>query len=233
VRKEGHWCNLQARLLAADDRYVWFEVPPVDDPSREHHFIPNESVALSFKLKHHKYLFTSRVVAVERQQQGEGPSAWLVQVARPDRLQRLSRRTFERVDVPENRIVRASFWPGGRDAEPAGGEHSGPVFMGNVLNISAGGFSVRTARDAEQLFEVGYMVGVRLVFGTGEQTVYADAQCRHITPEGDTVVLGFQFVGLGYTAAGREALRTIGSKVSEFQRMGRESGARSPFSSRF
>jgi len=221
VRKEGHWVNVAGRLLAADKHYLMVGLPQASAGGIDHEFVAGESLAVSFKLKHHKYLFTTRVVSVEELSDDEGQPCWSLRVACPEGLRRLSRRSFQRVRVPDNRIVRASFWPGGREAEPAGGQDDAPVFLGTVTNLSAGGFGVVTRRDAALLFDVGFMVGVRLVFGPGGEVVYADAQCRHVTPQGESVHLGFQFVGLGHTAEGREALCIIGRKVSEFQRRSR------------
>lgn len=221
VRNDGRWINMPSKVLSADDDHVWVEAPSGDGAAAEHQLSSRQTLAISFKLKHHKYLFTSKLEQAQQIELDDGEVCEALQIVLPERMQRLSRRTFERVDVPANRIVRSSFWPGGCDAEPTGGEEDGPVFLGAVTNISAGGFSVRTDKDVQQIVEVGFVVGVRLVFGVDGEAVYADAQCRHITLEDESIQLGFQFLGLGHTAAGREALRTIGRKVSEYQHQAR------------
>ena len=46
------------------------------------------------------------------------------------------------------------------------------------------------------------------------------ARIRHIAPDNDQFVVGLQFIGLEQTAKGKAALRLIGAKVAEFQRLG-------------
>jgi c-di-GMP-binding flagellar brake protein YcgR len=135
-------------------------------------------------------------------------------------MQRLQRRAYLRVDVPACRIVRASYWIGGRAAEPAGTTVDCPVWSGQVTNISAGGFQLAADANAAEALEVGDTVGVRLIFGAGRESVYADAQYRHHerTLDGH-VLMGFQFMGLDQTTEGRAALRIVSEAVNEFQRL--------------
>ena len=91
-------------------------------------------------------------------------------ICRPSRMQRLQRRAYIRAEVPPNRIVRASFWLGGRTAEPTGGSPTTPVWSGRVVNLSAGGFQLHTDAAAASDVEIGDAVGVRVVFGMGGQS---------------------------------------------------------------
>jgi c-di-GMP-binding flagellar brake protein YcgR len=101
--------------------------------------------------------------------------------------------------------------------EPAGTSPDRPVWTGRIVDLSAGGFSVRTTEESIRLLEPGYFVGTRLVFGVGQEAVYADASVRHIAAGEDGTVVGFQFLGLEYTDAGKQSLRTISRKVAEYQ----------------
>jgi hypothetical protein len=87
-----------------------------------------------------------------------------------------------------------------------------------VVNISAGGFQFTSEHSLGDAVSPGDTVGVRISFGIGDETVHADAQLRRCLEEGGKFHLGFQFVGLGLTPEGREALQVIGSKVNQFQR---------------
>ena len=134
-------------------------------------------------------------------------------------MRRAERRLRDRVDLPARAVARASFWLGGRQAEPAGTSPERPVWPGRVANLYAGGFQLVTRSDVTEALEIGETVGVRLVFGAGCDTVYSDAQIRHMRHVDDQALLGFQFLGLAHTPAGRQALQVISAKVGELQRL--------------
>jgi len=218
VRGENGWSSYRTRLIDIRDGHLLLEGPEPEngEPSRE--FLPADRIGVSFKLKHHKHVFTATVAETSRQDDNGGAIRTVLHVCSPTRMQRMQRRAFHRCDVPANRIVRASFWLGGRDNEPAGTTPDQPVWSGRVVNISAGGFQVTTEHNPGEALSTGDTVGVRIRFGVGEKTVYADAQFRHCLIEGGLVHLGFQFVGLGLTPDSRNALQTIATKANQFQR---------------
>ena len=102
--------------------------------------------------------------------------------------------------------------------QPAGTTPDQPVWSGRVVNISAGGLQLVSEQHLGDAVSSGDVVGVRISFGVGEQNVYADAQFRHTVAEDGKTHLGFQFIGLGLTPEGREALQVIGSKANQYQR---------------
>ena len=232
VRGGDHWVTLQSRLVGLRNHRLLLEVP-MGGRGNLHEFQPAEELGVSLKLKHHKYLFLAPVVAVEAfdadATQSAGPDEPLLVLARPARMQRLQRRAFVRADVPSGVVVRAAFWLGGREAEPAGATPDRPVWSGRVTNLSAGGFSLRTSDESVRLVEPGYVVGVRLLFGAAQEAVFADACVRHIAPDEEGAVVGLQFVGLEHSEEGLRVLRTIGRKVLDYQalapsRMDRRNG---------
>jgi len=218
IQAEESWRNLQSRLMALRDEHLLVGVPSGDAPRGAQSFNPADKIGMSFKLKHHKHIFTATVAGLAPGEE-DGASEPLLSLCWPTRMYRLQRRAFLRVDVPENRIVRAAFWFGGSRAEPAGTSPERPVWSGRVSNLSAGGFQLAVPNGVEQVLDVGDTVGVRLVFGTGRDTVHADAQFRHIQSNDEETLAGFQFLGLGHSAAGRQALHVIMTKVSQFQRL--------------
>lgn len=209
------WVNLHSRFVAVRDEHLLLELPLLEDGT-PHEFAPAQKVALSFKLKHHKYLSNARVVRIDSWTQEDGTEVAVLSSCFPMQMQRLQRRSFTRVAVPAGRIVRASFWAGKKDSEPAGAGDR-PVWAGKVLDLSAGGFQMLLPE--EPTLNEGESVGVRLAFGPGETSIYCDAQFRHICRQDDGLwSLGFQFIGLAQTEEGREVLRHIGRKMSEFTR---------------
>ncbi len=217
IRDEDGWASFRARFVAMRQGHILLAVPVPEPGERPHEFRPADKVGVNFKLKHHKHIFTGTVAETDSARLDDGSAGVVLHVCSPTRMQRMQRRAFNRSDVPPNRIVRAAFWLGGLENEPAGTTPDQPVWSGRVVNISAGGFQLIGEQRFGDAVSPGDIVGVRISFGVGEQTVYADAQFRHTLDEDGEIYLGFQFIGLGLTPGGREALQVIGSKANQFQ----------------
>jgi c-di-GMP-binding flagellar brake protein YcgR len=220
TRIDSAWHNLHTRVLGSQDSHLLLAMPPAEEGVAPHEFAPAERIGVNFKLKHHKHIFAATVVGQQRMRAEDGTDIPVLAVVMPTRMQRLQRRAYIRADVPPNRIVRASFWLGGCDSEPAGTSPEHPVYYGTVKNISAGGLQLETDQDSAANLEEGDMVGMRLVFGTSGETIYTDAQFRHIEPRDGKALLGFQFLGLTETPDGRVVLQVISARVAEFQKAG-------------
>jgi c-di-GMP-binding flagellar brake protein YcgR len=217
IRQGGSWANLRSRLLAVRNGRLLLEQPAAENGAPPREFAPADRLSASFKLKHHKHVFCATVAGVAPLALDDGSTMPALSVVAPTRMQRLQRRSFTRAAVPPGRIVRASFWLGGRGAEPAGATPDRPVWSGSVTDLSAGGFMVRTTAESAKDVEPGDTVGVHIAFGAGDGRVFADATLRHADIQDNAALMGFQFIGLTETPEGREALQIIGRKVSEFQ----------------
>ena len=182
-------------------------------------FSPADRLGINFKQGHHKHVFEATVVGDCEHEDENGQSVEALKVVAPSRMQRIQRRSFQRVDVPSGEIVRVSFWRGGKDVEPVGHPEEQIVWAGAVDNISAGGFQVVCHTYTGPHLEVQDLVGVRLSFGLAEESCFADAQFRHAQVDDEALLLGFQFVGLAHSRQGRAALKLIAVKVSELQRL--------------
>ncbi len=218
-RIDGQWYNCHTRILRCAEGKLWLEQPTCDQGPAPVLAV-GVPVGLSFKIKHHKHVFSAVLEAIGDFQLQDGPRVRALRVPRPDRMQRVQRRAYNRVDVPKNRSVLATFWRGGLGDLLDETSARGLVWEGWVTNISAGGFQVRTACQGVPPLEVADVIGVRIDLGQDYEPILAEAQFRHqITDEQGTLRLGFQFVGLNDSADGRETLRRIGRIVCEFQRL--------------
>jgi len=215
-RQENHWATLHSRVLAMTETCLLLELPAPEAGVVLPRPRVGDDLGVSFKLKHYKHMFASPVRSIE-QMNYEGVQIEAVYAACPGSLQRLQRRAYNRVNVPEGRIVRAAFWLGSKEDEPSGTSPENPVWSGRIVDLSAGGFQARIEGDASSSLEEGALVGVRLAFGPARETVYVDAQFRHVQIEGENAIMGFQFVGLAYGPEGRHAIDLIAAKVAEFQ----------------
>jgi len=212
------WLNMRSRFLAIDGARLIFELPRIDGDKPIEDLDPAEKLGMSFKHKHHKHLFSTTVLTTQDFQGPEGKTAAMA-VGCPITMQRIQRRAYYRAVVPPNRIVRVSFWFGGRDSEPSGTTAEQPVWSAKVEDISAGGFLAKVRSDVGMVLDVGDMVGLRMTFGLSAESFYADAQFRHAQQVPDGALVGFQFIGLGQSPESKNALRLITVKVSEYQRL--------------
>lgn len=219
IRDGETWVNLHSRALSFEGGYLLVEHPREGDDAAWREFAPGCKIGLSFKLKHYKHLSSATVKGPAQYKLDDGTSIGVLSICCPLHMQRVQRRAYLRADVPEGKIVRASFWRGSKESEPAGPNPETPVWSGRVGNLSAGGFQLIGGSDLQAALEEGDMVGVRISFGAGDLTLYADAMFRHLDDEGpDQCLLGFQFMGLDQTSQGRQSLKQIFYKVSEFLR---------------
>ena len=218
-RDGDQWVQLHSRIITADQERILLELP-TDGDGTPYEFSPADRVGIAFKLKHHKYICMVTVAGPQPLSLDDGSDIQVLAVCWLSQMQRIQRRAFFRAQVPQSSLVRVSFWLGGQEAEPDGTTPERPVFTGRVTNISAGGFEARTSDNLPPIIEGGYLVGVRISFGPGGDGLFADARIRHIVPEDDQYVVGLQFIGLEQTDKGKDAIRLIGAKATEFQRLG-------------
>jgi c-di-GMP-binding flagellar brake protein YcgR len=217
LKRGNAWVSCHTRLVSIQDPHVLLGPLHVHDGEEMPQIQPAEKVGLSFKLKHYKHIFTVTAVGNEAV---EGAADSLA-VCFPNSMHRLQRRAYIRAEVPHGRIVRASFWMGGRDNEPENADPNQPVWSGRLTNISAGGFQIIAGSDTYTdmcCLEEGETVGARLAFEAGSESVYVDAQFRRTDQINGQTLLGFQFVGLAQDRKGRQGLQYISAKVAEYHR---------------
>lgn len=213
LRIQGKWANLRSRIMQRQGQYVLID-PPVTEGGMGCPIAIGLALGISLKLKHHKYVFQAVVAGARPSDEGT-----LLALEFPARMQRLQRRAYLRADVPNGFIVRASFWLGDRGSEPCGTSPDRPVWSGRIMNLSAGGFLARTSDTSSRSVDEGDLVGVRLLFGTGDEAIFADGQVRHVEGQDEQTILGFQFIGMEQTEEGRRSLQAISGHTSEFQRI--------------
>lgn len=213
------WRILHSRFVGLREGHLLIEMPIADD-GQPHEFKAADSVGVSFKFKHHKHVFSATVAGSEKLQLDNGTEAQVLSLCSPTRMKRLQRRAFRRATVPAGRIVRASFWTGGLQAEPHRSSLQSPVWSGKVVNISAGGALISCEPAVAQVLDPGETVGMHITFGVGEEAVSCDAQFRHLQATPDEALVGFRFVGLGHTPQGQEAMQQISSWTARFERHG-------------
>jgi len=220
ARFQNRWMTYTTFPLAVHEDQFWAAVP--EEPMKVGHRLRSgERVGVSFVLAQQKYVFAALVADTSVVELDDGTEVAAMGLGIPEQIHRVEKRLYGRAEIPSARIVRASFWLGGIEAEPSDTMPDQPVWSGRIVNLSEGGFSVRTSHEAAKCIEAGDVVGVRLTFADdGTRTLYADAQFRHGEADGAMVLMGFEFIGMDRSEEGKEAIRAIRSEVEQYTRQG-------------
>ena len=188
---------------------------------------PGDTLGGTFRLGHKKCMFSTVLLSVQRQGEGQprsgvdndGCPRWAIR--RPEQLQQLQRRAYERAAPPKGSVIAVRFW-----REVVGGDASTDtrnVRHGQLEDISAGGMRIKVADPKDMSLDRTY----RCVFTPrpGKPSLVLDAVLRHREAvDQGRASLGFQFVGMEATPEGLRLLDRLVRIVNHFQR----SNARDP-----
>jgi len=209
VRHQNQWRTFDCHAMAVreDALLVLLSGEPQHN-SQPHPLAPGEAVGLAFRVAHRKHMAACSVLAVERVETEDGAVAGCVHLARPAAMHRMGR-SQPRVEMPSDVVIRGAFWPGGRERMPTHEDPGAPVWSGRILDMSLGGCSIRTDGEAGRYFQAGDVLGLRILFGPQRKNAVLDTQLRHVQPDGEMAVLGFQFLSPEDTPEGEEIMSYI------------------------
>ena len=218
----------------------------------------NQPVGISFKHEYGKFVFDTKVVALESSpavSQGDNTGGrehgGRIVLAVPDRMEVLQRRSYFRVNVPETLSVKVTLWHRNGKFQGENQEQAlafpkaatTKYFGGKLIDISAGGAQVMIlkqdeANDSNQgffnrqnfSFKKGQFIGLRFTPIPYETPLMFSAQIRHILPSEDnkSIYLGLQIVGLEASPEGRQILSRIAGVVEHYYQLNR-SGAKQAY----
>lgn len=168
-------------------------------------------LGVSFRRGHKKCMFAGKVEA-RTSIRCDGREVSALALSNPDVIQLLQRRVYHRTPVPDSKRIEVSIHPpapasngGGRDCR------------GLLRNVSVGGMAVAVPRDAITSLSSGQTL-LATIHLPGGVPLETEVNYRHQAIVGDELQLGFQFVGLETTAAGREALARLSQFSLQLQR---------------
>ena len=212
VQRQNRWLTFRSRIIVTQQGVMWIDLPTSDNGARVMSYEANEEMGLMFRFGAIRYVFSGSAVGEENYTDEAKHEKHAIRVALSGTMRRSERRLHQREDVPAKLQARASFWLGGREAEPQEARVDAPVWSGRVMDLSAGGILVRASGEASGYIEPGDIVGICITFGGEGQAAYLDAQSRHHGADGEMAMLGFQFVDLETDYAG-EAIALIREKL--------------------
>lgn len=215
IHHQNRWLTFQSKMLTAAGELLWVKFPTLNDAAIAYDFRQGEEVGVTFRKDHQRFVFAVPVNGKEDDYKVDGQGLTALRLDKPREINWTQRRAHQRVDMPAEAMVRASFWLGGWQAQPNEPTVSSPVWSGRVMDLSAGGCFIRTNSEAARYMEVGDIVGLRITFGADNQEVLLDGQFRHSAPDGRMALVGFQFVDVDETPTSSHAWEVIKKKVSE------------------
>jgi len=172
--------------------------------------IPGDVLGVTFRIGNKKCMFSTGLVSFQGRAED---SIWAIR--RPEQLQQLQRRAYERAVPPRDSVVAVRFWREG--AADHGSADARNVRYGQLEDISAGGMRIKVADSKEVQIDQTY----RCVFSPrpGKPSLVLDAVLRHREAvDHGRASLGFQFVGMETTQEGLRLLDRIVRIVNHFQR---------------
>jgi len=212
-RVKNHWYNLHTRIVGREQGKLWLEYPT--DQECPEKIEAGLVLGLTFKLGHHKHIFTAPIQAVSCVRTSDAhDGSILICVPVPAKLQRVQRRAYIRVTVPPSRSILVTFWLGGKDGNQS------IRWEGWMTNISAGGFQLRLPSRFAPDINIGDVVGARIEIGQDHEPIIVEARVRNLlNDERGVAMMGFQFLGLNESQQGRKTLQRISRIVRGFQKI--------------
>lgn len=230
---KGKWYVAKVTLTELGAYRLNVEIQPSKNPNPVN-IQDDQPVGISLKYGYGKFIFESKVTALEPSTDGQ--SGGVVVLAVPDRIEIVQRRNYFRVEVPSSLKVNTLIWPRrrqGAQEEPASAnaqtqrQNDGPdqYWQGRLVDISAGGAQIALDSSNKEDFKNGQFLGIRFTPMPYETPVMFNAQIRSILPtaDGGNICLGLQIVGLEASLEGREVLHRLCTVVEQYHQMNQSS----------
>jgi hypothetical protein len=212
-------------------------------PTKKPHPInirPDQPVGISLKYGYGKFIFETRVIALEPSP--EGTSGGTIVLAVPDKIEAVQRRSYFRVEVPTSLKVNTLLWHRGQqnrdpkhtpakenpdDERLETNAQSPPsrYWQGRLIDISAGGAQAAIDAAEKDDFKNGQFIGLRFTPMPYEKPLMLNAQIRNILPtaDGKSICLGLQIVGLEASPEGRQILQRLCNVVERYYQINQSS----------
>ncbi len=239
---DDNWQVYKSNLLYMDSNRIVMALPtpPVTGVPIEP--VPGQEMAITFKKGYNKCLFVTRVISQDQFELEPGLTVQSVVLYRPEQIEKIKRRAYNRTEPPAGTIVPAIVWP---CDDPA------CKIFSQLTNLSAGGIGLTVppagtvlegVRDCaegcvaepvsitienidqavfqeNQQYEIFFFPFPHQDVGNQVGSVRVQARLRHVSGSGDgSTLLGFQMVGLELSEEGRSVLRRISRIVSMYER---------------
>lgn len=187
----------------------------------------DQPVGMSLLQGFSKYIFEVPVVGLEPSvNAGQGGT---IVLNRPEILEKMKRRAYVRVSVPDPLHVKTLFWHRGYtdDSNAAPLEN---YWQGDLIDLSAGGLRILIDTQQVKNFRVGQIVGLQFTPLPYEKPIVVEGQVKRIGDGSDakTKYVGIEFLGLEAAGEGREKLHRIIDTINEYEHESSEGSLEQP-----
>jgi hypothetical protein len=222
---QGKWDSREVYITGVSDVAIHLQVKS-DDSGMELDMTIDQPVGMSLLQGFSKYIFEAPVMGFEPSING-GASGAIV-LSTPHSIERMQRRSYSRIAVPEGINVKVLFWHRGY----TDGTTEVPIehyWQGGLMDLSAGGLQIEIDKNSSQNFRVGQIVGLQFTPMPYEKPVVIEGLVkRDIEDQEDGAsIVGIEFLGLESEGSGRAKLHRIIDIISTYETANMEA-ARTP-----
>lgn len=215
-RRDNAWEVHKANFLSLQANKLVISQPIPDSHTGPMEPSPGQEVAITFKKGYNKCLFMTRVIGQEQHELELGVNVPALVVYCPEQLEKIQRRSYNRVEPPADRQIAVTFVKHDDDEVAS-------QYQGNLANLSAGGMAIWANKQCLENIQEGEIYQLDFTPLDGQSPIVVQGRLRYAMPQdsgdnADELQLGFQFIGLEMTEQGRSMIRRIGRVVSVYQR---------------
>jgi c-di-GMP-binding flagellar brake protein YcgR len=209
--ENDNWQVFKSKILAMQSNRMTISLSPPGAENSPTEPSPGQEIALTFKKGYNKCLFTTRVISCGQFELEPAVTIPSITIYKPEQIEKIQRRTFERIGVPAGDKVTVSFYPCDDPDEK---------YHGQLLNLSAGGLGIKVLASEAPSWNNDRQCQVSFVPLPGQEPIVLQSRFRHTTDafHDGYALLGFQFVGLELTEQGRAILHRIGRVTTVYER---------------
>jgi len=212
---QGKWDSRNVRISGVSDFSIHVKVDP-DDSDAELDMAIDQPVGVSLLQGFSKYIFEATVLGFEPSVNQR--SGGTIVLNKPYSMERMQRRAYSRIDVPDNMKVDVLFWHRGY----TDGKAEVPLehyWQGRLMDLSAGGLQIEVDRISIDNFRTGQVVGLQFTPMPYDKPIVLEALVRRIveSPNPRCIVVGVEFLGLESEGAGRQKLHRIIDTINKYE----------------
>ncbi len=212
----GKWHMANVRLCAITSENLHLELKPEEKISPINIQI-NQPVGISCQYEFNKYIFETVVIGFESSVNQTHGGRIVLEL--PKKIERMQRRAYIRIDVPNDLNIKVLFWHRGYvdDSQEVPLEN---YWQGKLIDLGAGGMQIGIDLEEGPNFRVGQLIGLQFTPMSYEKPMLLEAQVKHLAEnaEDKKLYVGVEFIGLEGSGEGRKKLRRLVSIVDEYER---------------
>jgi len=213
---KGKWHRVEVKIHSISQKALMLELLKAPGASAEIQI--DQPIGMAFEIDFTKYLFESVVVGFENAV--NDAKTGRIMVKKPKNIEKMQRRSYKRVPVPEEMKVNTLFWHRGYN------DNSTDVplesyWQGRMMNLSAGGAQITVTKEQFENFKQDQFIGMQFTPLPFEKPVLVEGQIKHIaatTDDSEMISLGIEFLGLEASTDGRDKLEKIVETIGVYQK---------------